>query len=293
MEYSKEFKSYENQADLLISRNLICDKNHLISLLKRINYYRLTGYLYPYKNSDETYENCNLDEIETIILLDEKLSRILYAMLKEFEIGIKTRIIHHYTKQYGPFGYINRSNMPGLTDVKHGTLLAEVTSQTEKCQENFVQHFQSKYGDCHEYLPMWMAFEISTLGTVVRFYEGMDKRMKAELAHEFHTFDTVLTSWLSSIWELRNIVSHHGRLWRRNMGFKPKIPKKTKKWNQPVRINNNRLFGIITVLYYMCNHLSSNNHYYSDFVELDSESNYLEGYGFPENWKESEIWKMR
>lgn len=49
MKYDKPPLSFEEQAGRLIGRGLICDKALLVNRLKDVNYYRLSGYLYPYR----------------------------------------------------------------------------------------------------------------------------------------------------------------------------------------------------------------------------------------------------
>ncbi len=56
MKYLKPALSFQEQADLLISRGLLADRDELISYLKQVNYYRVTGYLYPFKQSDDSEE---------------------------------------------------------------------------------------------------------------------------------------------------------------------------------------------------------------------------------------------
>lgn len=47
--FTKQPKTNEELADLLISRNLVTDRNKAIHLLDSIGYYRLTGYLVPFR----------------------------------------------------------------------------------------------------------------------------------------------------------------------------------------------------------------------------------------------------
>jgi abortive infection bacteriophage resistance protein len=49
MEYKKPALTYEEQADLLLSRGLIAERSFLIEKLRSVNYYRLSGYLYPFR----------------------------------------------------------------------------------------------------------------------------------------------------------------------------------------------------------------------------------------------------
>lgn len=55
-EYLKKALTYEERADLLISRGFKCDRGTLIAHLEAISYYRLSGYLYPYRNDDDSFK---------------------------------------------------------------------------------------------------------------------------------------------------------------------------------------------------------------------------------------------
>lgn len=50
MKYDKPPLFFEQQADLLISRGLIADKNDLITKLSSVSYFRLSGYFYHFQN---------------------------------------------------------------------------------------------------------------------------------------------------------------------------------------------------------------------------------------------------
>jgi hypothetical protein len=52
MKYEKGALSLEQQADQLIERGLIADRNELMMRLQAVNYYRLSGYLHPYRILD-------------------------------------------------------------------------------------------------------------------------------------------------------------------------------------------------------------------------------------------------
>lgn len=56
MKYNKPPLTFEAQADLLLKRGLISDKKLLIERLKNVSYYRLSGYLYPYRNAGNTFK---------------------------------------------------------------------------------------------------------------------------------------------------------------------------------------------------------------------------------------------
>lgn len=85
--YEKPFKTFEEQADLLLSRGLIADGNSLIEAVKRIGYYRLTGYIHIYKNEDESYrDDISLENICCIYRFDRQLRLLVFDAIERFEV---------------------------------------------------------------------------------------------------------------------------------------------------------------------------------------------------------------
>lgn len=54
MRYEKPWLSYEEQADRLIERGLLCDREELITRLVNVGYYRLSGYLHIFNSRSAT-----------------------------------------------------------------------------------------------------------------------------------------------------------------------------------------------------------------------------------------------
>ncbi len=65
MKYTKRALSFEEQADLLLNRGLQADRDDLIKRLSSTSYFRLSGYLYPFReNGSENYrEGTSLDQV--------------------------------------------------------------------------------------------------------------------------------------------------------------------------------------------------------------------------------------
>ena len=55
MKYQKTAKTYEEQADLLISRKMMGIRSSIIEKLSAVNYYRLSGYWHPFQDSAEGF----------------------------------------------------------------------------------------------------------------------------------------------------------------------------------------------------------------------------------------------
>lgn len=52
MKYTKPPLSFEQQADLLLARGIVGDRGTIISRLKEVNYYRLSAYWHPFRQTD-------------------------------------------------------------------------------------------------------------------------------------------------------------------------------------------------------------------------------------------------
>ena len=60
--------TFQEQADKLLSRGLIADRDELLQRLNAVSYYRLSDYLYPFRQprSDQYFEGTNLKVIALI-----------------------------------------------------------------------------------------------------------------------------------------------------------------------------------------------------------------------------------
>ncbi len=56
MIFSKPPLSFEQQADLLLERGIIADKEEIINYLSKINYYKLSGYWKTFQNKDNSFQ---------------------------------------------------------------------------------------------------------------------------------------------------------------------------------------------------------------------------------------------
>ena len=68
-----------------------------------------------------------------------------------------------------------------------------------------------------------------SMGSLLTFYKGVENRIAVRVARHFggDMADELLLSWLRSLYALRNICAHHGRLLNRALGYAPALPQKT------------------------------------------------------------------
>jgi len=303
MRYLKPALTSEQQADRLIGRGLVVnDKRLLVQRLQTVNYYRLSGYWYSFKNIDSITGNESFQKGTTFeavwqrYVFDRELKLLVMDALETIEVAVlRTQMVEQFALLHGAFGYIQTSNFqPAISSERHAKLLDELAYTVSKSREEFVSRFKNKYIN-EQHLPLWMAAELMTFGQLLTFYNGLNLVEKQNLAKRYDVFAPVFDSWLLSLNFIRNVCAHHQRLWNRLIPLQPLIPyaRHRPDWHSPYTPNSNRIFVILCILQDMMKHIEPRNMWkyrlqtllntYPDIPHREM--------GFPDSWQNSKLWQ--
>ena len=300
MKYKKQPLSFDDQAQLLINRGLLVpDKDDLICALRKVNYYRLSAYWFPFRYVDpgtgeeRFYPNTSLDLVWKRYLFDRRLRLLVLDALEIVEVSIlRTLMVEQFTLQYGPFGYTDPSSF--RPELNHARMMDEISKDVDHSKEEFVRCYRRKYTG-ETYLPLWMTAELMSFGQLFTFYRFMHVEEKKKIAKLFGIFTPVFESWLHTLHYVRNACAHHARLWNREIPIRPKIPdvRHQPDWHSPVTVDNTRVYAILSILKYLLGHIAPEIEWKAMLLELLSDyvSIPIGHMGFPENWFESNLWK--
>ncbi len=245
--YTKPALTYPQQLDLLISRGLIiADRATAETILSRISYYRFSAYCLPFKNSlDQFNEGTTWDTIINLYEFDRQLRLLVMDALERVEVAIRTAVTYTLAHAYGAFGYQDAGNFRHRFN--HAQWLEKLTGEIEKSHETFIQHFHNKY-DGFPRLPIWMASEVMSFGSLSRLYEGMEDKDQQRVSARHALPHFVLRSWLRSLSFIRNVCAHHSRLWNREFAIAPLMPLAKHGWPPNEIPNQKRLFTVLIML---------------------------------------------
>lgn len=298
MEYTKPWLSFEQQADQLINdRGLIADRNFLIARLQEIGYYRLSGYWHIFEEpeSDNFIPETTFDQIWGLYTFDRQFRLIVLDAIERVEIYFRTQLAHVLADKGGPFGFLDKNNLPRLTDDDYGLFIERCTDEFERSREPFAIHFKKCYGEKHELPPYWILVNLMDFGTMLHLFNGAPVEVRNAISSEFGISTRVLKSWLVALNTTRNICAHHGRLWNRGIGTRPIIPTETKypEWHNPYEVRSDNMFGILTILSYLLERIAPNTSWRSRLLNLiyTRSENELKRMGFASGWKECPLWK--
>jgi abortive infection bacteriophage resistance protein len=285
--YLKPALSYDQQIDLLERRGLVIgDRARAMRWLSRTNYYRFSAYLFPFRNSDDTYAaGTSFDLICTTYNFDRKLRLLVMDAIERVEIWLRTAITYELAHHCGPFGYLQKDHFKRGFD--HSAFMEKLREEQRRSNETFVVHYRKKY-DGENYLPVWMVTELLTLGSLSHLYSALPLELKKRIAASIKVDEKVLTGWLHSIGYVRNICAHHSRLWNRTLAIKPRCPK---RWVYG-RIDNGQIYLLLVVLGYVLGKIAPSSSWYSRLVQLmDLHPDIVAtAMGFPGDWKSKEPW---
>lgn len=297
MKYAKPPLTIDEQVKLLLQRGMTGDPDLMAQRLTAVNYYRLSGYWYTFRNPDDTFKSgTSFDLVWNTYVFDRHLRLLVMDAIERIEIAVRSLMAYYHAHEHGAFAYaLDPASLPKLSPDEYSDFLDRVGEETGRSRETFVVHFQSKYGDSHQYLPVWMVTEVMAFGSILTFFRNSPNKVKRAVAGEFGVPHKVFESWLLSLNTIRNIVAHHARLWNRVLGLKPIIPRITDypDWHTPVKVENKRVFAVLTICRHCLREIAPQSKWMEHLEDLLADFPTIPtGYmGIPDNWKECPIWQ--
>lgn len=295
MKYEKPFKTFSEQADLIIERGMIGDKDILVQCLKDVGYYRLSGYWRIFKrpNSEEFWPGTDFNRIWQLYTFDRKFRLIVFDSIERIEVYIRTQLVYLLAAKTGPFGFENIDTLPRMKPYDYKRFMNRCEVAYSRSREQFAVHFKSIYGNNHKLPPYWMLANLMDSGMVLNLYKGAPVDIRQKIAEELEIQTRVLDSWLVTINTVRNICAHHGRLWNKVIGTPPAIPK-SEIWHEPFEIQGRKIFGTLSVLSYLLKYIAPDTTWHTELISILKTVSKSDRHrmGFDDGWKNSPIWSQ-
>ena len=282
----KELKTpttYQEQISIMTSRGIIIsDPAKCEDFLSHVNYYRLSGYIYPFL--DHTIDKCrtpiDFSVISDLYAFDAAMRSLIFSTIEVIEIYNRNQFSYYSAHSYGADGYM----LPEYYNSKHDH--QKFLSRINGCiRDNknapAVRHHMRVYGGK---FPIWVIIDYFSLGMMSYFYSDMLNADKAKLAQNMYSVNyQTLSSWLRCLTDLRNRCAHYSRLFNWKFPSTPRMP-------QDDNFTPDR--SLFTQLYMLKLMYPYPDRWNDSFVNpLDSilcEHNFalvMEHVGIPQNWK--------
>ncbi|MDX1874058.1 Abi family protein [Mycolicibacterium sp. 120266] len=267
----KPFHSIDQQIEKLRANGLIVDESpETRRFLEDHNYYRLSGYFRYFQQNPQAGENqfesgTDLAKVRTVYEFDLQLAALLRAGLAEFEVVFRSRLAYLMAKSSGPTGYLYEENYENPNGTTRDKLLKDIQDDMNRSEERFAKHHAQR----GESMPIWAAVEVMSLGTTSRMYglvadvDGVYKPM----AEGFGLTTRYSRKVFRSITVLRNVCSHHGRIWNR-MGIELDTPPPARGKGDNKVIHVNTPWAWCVTLVYLVGQIRGNGSFYDEFWDF-------------------------
>ena len=211
---AKEFKTIEQQIDILKKKGLIIDDEAAAKdILLKENYFFINGYRHLFMNSptDRTFiSGSTFSELYGLFQFDRYSRNIFFKNLLIIENRLKSVISYQLSKRYGykEKDYLNPRNF--TKDPEKKRRVKDVIEKMRRqirinaSRHNATMHYLNNYG----YIPLWILVKVLSFGMVCELYSIMTDEDKLEVSSVFGMTVENLESFLPLLSNYRNLCAH-------------------------------------------------------------------------------------
>lgn len=315
----KPWLSLVDQLQLLKDRGMRVDNSEAaLNYLKRLGYYRLSGYWYPMRKIDRVAsvkegrairENffvtgSHFEDVVRLYVFDKKLRLLALDALERIEMAVRVEVAHllgqrdplaHEKPECLHGNFARRLQRKGRHKgrTKHEVWLDRYKElQRRARREPFVVHHRENYGQ----LPIWVAIEVLDFGALSRLFAGMTYADQQAIANLYGAPTGVaFAQWLRSLNFIRNVSAHHGRLWNINVLEPSPVPK---GWS--LELKNSRPFFYFCLIQQLMKVICPNSSWGTrlkillneEFPVVGNRQLSLKDLGVVKNWEDWELWQI-
>ena len=214
MQFNKPHKTLDEQLALLVERGLIVENvDRAKHYLGHLNYYRLSAYWFPLKetkNSNKFIPGTTFGDIINLYVFDREFRLLLLDAIERIEVSIRSKWAYLFCKKYGSHAHLNSSLFKNFN--AHENSIQVLENEVSKSKETFIIHLSSKYEE--RLPPLWSLVEIMSFGQLsYRFGMLKYRNDKNAVARIYDMDEKNFVSILHHLTVLRNKCAHHNRLW--------------------------------------------------------------------------------
>lgn len=298
--YQKAAFSIPAQVSHLFHYNLsgITQKD-LEVFLANVSYYRLKGYMYPYRDTSKRFvvQNC-WAFIESDYNLDQRLRIFLFDCISRVEIAFRSQLVLQMSLAHDSRWYSDSALF--LNKRTFESDYEKLKKNWTRSKSDFVKHYNNNY-DLNYNPPAWMIFETTTIGSLSKYYENI--RISSQGKINFLAYwklkrqqSTVLASWIKNIALVRNICAHHDRLFSRSLSTRPMLitNPQVEVWQNAWNIaNNDKVYCTICILKMMLSVCAPQFDFLGGLktVLKPCSARQLSTMGIPRNWEQLPLFR--
>ena len=323
----KPFKTYAEQASILISRGLGDEaiRGVMERRLAAVGYYRLSAYSYPFRKTvendgqvqklNEFREGTTFDRVWDYYLFDRRLRLLIIDAIERVEVAWRVQIAYEWALREG---IPNPQSRPGSFATKFRKISKEERLKTFQyyyniSTEDFACHHREDLKIAKvEDLPAWVFIQFSTFGSLHKLFEdGLPLGLKQTIARRFGFQDEgFFTQVFALLLAARNACAHHARVWNKEWLYDAENDKHPLRkrfvsicgltsdpnWSSLMaQFDRTKTAFLLSLLCVLLEKTASTSHWKDRVKKLLTERapvpSITREMGFPVGWQQHPLWK--
>jgi abortive infection bacteriophage resistance protein len=258
-----DFKTYEEQLELLKSRNIVIENEEWAkNILITNNYYNLINaykdiFLIKGHSPDIYIQGTTFDEIYALHQFDKELLHILLRTLRIIERSIKAIISYEFTNAYKKHDrdYLNIYNFNEPALPIECSKLISILNKTLQREIDDNNPMICHYYDVYHAVPLWVFSNVLTFGTISKFYSLMRQSEQVKIAHRLsdvtghNIYVKDIENALKILVLLRNKCAHDQRVFDFNFYPLSVSPQMSLLSKHKIKNVSHNLFGAFACIY--------------------------------------------
>ncbi len=325
--FSKPAIDVPAQLELLKRRGLhIPNEERAAAFLQSVSFFRLSPYMRPFQHQEDIdhrfRDGSQFRQLTRLYDFDRRLRLLTMDAIERVEIASRAVISNHMGPNHGCHWYLNAQLFHQAFD--HQRLLATLSnkqaaatrdyqreceridkSHADYTKKNRLKHQRAKESYARHYpatyivpplMPGWAMLEELTLGDLSHLYKGLSKDSdKKAIAKRLALAAPLMQSWLHTLTTIRNMCAHHSRMWNRELGIRPELPKKA-SFLWPTHLlqkgPHTRIFAVLCILNHLMHQISPRTRWDQGLLQLIQAfpEVHLKSMGFPCDWHQDPFW---
>lgn len=237
-------------------------------------------------------QNSSFTFATNLYVFDRELRSLIFTAIQDIEIAFRTRIIHYFSMEHGPFWFMDASKFKNQSIFN--SCLDNIATEVNRSKEDFISEYYNSY-TAPSFPPAWKTLEVVSFGTLSKlFCNFKDNSVKKKVAKEFLLPQYLyLENWIKCIAVLRNACAHHARIWNRRFPTMPIMPNYLpSQWLITGNFRPNKLYPQLCCLAYLEQSIAANGSFSTRLLKLIDKSEIVNtrSMGFPQEWKNEPLW---
>ncbi|MEV8250263.1 Abi family protein [Microbacterium sp. NPDC076768] len=295
----KPHSTYSEQIELLRdSGMLVDDEAAALALLRRVGYYTLSGYSYPFRFRDAVgvrtgrfYPGTSLPQVEALWAFDNRLRLATLGPLQHVETYLRA-LLGYKLGEVDPMVHRKRELLSLDRPSDYPKWIQKLDGQLRDSREEFIVHHREKR---ESVVPVWVAVDVLDWGGLSYLYTFAPLKVRDDIAATFELSAAQLKSWMRALNVVRNVCAHHSRLFNRHYSLTPKLPRLGQHPSlDAINEVKDSTFAMLTLLQHLASHTDGvNMRILPAVMSSFPATSGLEtsATGAPAEWAQLELWR--